>query len=157
MVLRKFPNIQLLLIGDGEIKNKLLDLSKDYGLQEKIIFTGMLDHKDIPLYIGSSEICFAPFSKERNKRMGSSAFKIYEYASCERPIITTHPDFVTKNNCGLVSRADNPLDLSKKTLTLLSNPQLAKKMGENGRKAIINSYSWKNVADKINKIFILYK
>jgi len=147
-----FPNIKLLLIGDGKLKDNLVRLSKDYGLENKVIFVGKVKHKLISYYIGSSEICFAPFTKERNKRMGNSAFKIYEYASCGKPIITTHPNFVTKNKCGLIAEAENPEELAKKTIHLLNNPRIARKMGKNGRKAILKSYSWGNVAEITQKL-----
>jgi glycosyltransferase involved in cell wall biosynthesis len=148
IVLKKYPNTKLLLVGDGEQKEDLIKLSKKNNISEKIIFTGRVEHELIPYYLCASEVCLAPFTAERNKRMGSSAFKTYEYASCGRPIITTHLDFVNKNKCGLVAKADNYQDLAKKIIYLLKNPKLAKQMGENGRRAILKSYSWKNVAER---------
>ncbi len=147
-----FNNTKLLLVGDGKLRNALLNIVNNLRLQDRIIFVGEVDHKLIPIYIGASDICIAPFTKKRNERMGSSAFKMYEYASCGRPIITTHPDFVSKNKCGLCAKADDTTDIAKKIIFLIRNVKLQKELGRRGRMAIVEGYSWKRVAGRLNKI-----
>ena len=87
---------------------------------------------------------------------GGSPFKLYEYASCGKPIISTDipgiPEFVNKNKCGIIVEPNNPKALAEAIVKLLDNPNLAEEMGKNGRKAILNGYSWKSVAERTQKV-----
>ena len=43
-ILQKNKNYTLMLIGDGELKNKMMDLVKNLGIEDKVIFTGLVQN-----------------------------------------------------------------------------------------------------------------
>lgn len=156
-ILKENKKTKLIIVGEGVERNKLENLAKELNIQKNILFIGSVLQKNVPEYINSSDICVAPFCKNiRNSASGISAFKIYEYASCSKPIISTNllgiADFLNKNKCGLLVEPSNSKDLADAIIKLLNNPKLAEEMGKNGRKTILNGYSWKNVAEKTQKV-----
>ncbi len=154
---KRFRDVKFLLIGDGIEMENLHKLVKELKIERNVIFAGYKTHEQIPDYINQSSICIAPFAlDDRNKKTGISAFKIYEYASCGKPIVSTNisgiSDFIIKNNCGVIVEPNNSKALADAIIKLLNNPKLAEEMGRNGRKTILNGYSWKNVAERTQKV-----
>ena len=54
----------LLIVGDGPAKNQLEQLSKSLNIQEKVIFTGMVDPSEVPEYYQMSDIFVSASTSE---------------------------------------------------------------------------------------------
>ncbi|OQB30206.1 MAG: Glycosyl transferases group 1 [Bacteroidetes bacterium ADurb.Bin174] len=84
--------------------------------------------------------------------------KLFEYMNWEIPIVCT--DFslwkkivVDELQCGICV---NPYDvnaISKAITYLLENPDIARQMGKNGRKAVLNTYNWDTQAQKLLTLY----
>ena len=57
-------NISMLIVGDGPYKNKLKKDIEDYGLNNKIIFTGMVSPNEVPLYYQLGDIFISASNSE---------------------------------------------------------------------------------------------
>lgn len=141
--------VKLLLVGDGREIGKLKKICNDLKLTDYILFTSKVPQSEVPFYIGSSEIAIAPFTgSERNKKLGFSAIKLFEYMSCSKAIITTNVCGIEKdiisNKTGKVIEPDNPDLLAKTILDLIKNPEELLKMGKNGRELVIKKHTWKS-------------
>ena len=57
-LIKDYPNLKMLIIGDGPDKEKYINYSKEVSAYDKIIFTGKVDWGDIPIYysLGSAFI-----------------------------------------------------------------------------------------------------
>lgn len=84
--------------------------------------------------------------------------KVYEYMAMGLPVIISDSPFVREvlkqYNFGIPVNPENVNEISEAIIYLLKNPEDAKKMGENGRKAIKEKYNW-NVAEQ--KLISLYR
>jgi Glycosyltransferase len=78
-VISRFPECRFLIVGDGAMKNDLMKLSRELGIEDRFIFTGVIAYDRVPLYINASDICTAPFIFARNAKIGLSPLKLYEY------------------------------------------------------------------------------
>ncbi len=155
LILKKIPNTNFLIVGDGMMKEKLVKLAKKTGISDKIIFTGAVPYEKVPKYINASDVCVAPFIKERKLKIGLSPLKIYEYLSCEKPVVSTqipNLEFIERENAGILVEPENPKELAKAIVTLLNNRKLRKEMGENGRKYVVKKHSWKIVAKRVAEV-----
>ncbi|MEK7077617.1 MAG: glycosyltransferase family 4 protein, partial [Patescibacteria group bacterium] len=63
------------------------------------------------------------------------------------------PDFLVDNVNGLFSRVDDPKDLAEKITRIANNPELSRRLSENGQKLVKEKYSWNPISYKMNKIF----
>lgn len=155
LILKEIPNTRFLIVGDGRMKEKLMDLAKKIGVPDKIIFTGAVPYKEVPFYINASDVCAAPFIIARNKEIGLSPLKIYEYGACEKPVISSripNLEFVEEQNAGILVEPEKPEKLAKSIIKLLRDKKLREEMGKNGRDYIIKNHSWKNIARKVEKV-----
>ena len=78
--------------------------------------------------------------------------KLFDSMAMGRPVVITNctemGKIVRETDCGLTFEFTAE-DLSEKIQKVLDNPNLAQKMGENGRKAIETKHSWDHRADEI--------
>jgi glycosyltransferase involved in cell wall biosynthesis len=155
-VLNEFSDTIFLIVGGGALEKKLKNKVKKLNIKGKFIFTGWISYDQVPVYINSSDICVIPCTKTRNNETGSSAAKLYEYLACNKPVIGSNingiGDILIKYNVGIPVIPENSQDLSDAIIELLSNESLRKQKGNNGRKTIINKYTWEINAKKVGKI-----
>ena len=89
LILKEFADARFLIVGDGIMKKEWMKLADDLGLLDNFIFTGRIPYEKVPVYINASDICVAPFIKERNSKIGLSALKTYEYLACGKPLVAS--------------------------------------------------------------------
>jgi glycosyltransferase involved in cell wall biosynthesis len=156
LILKKCPNVRFLVIGDGVMKNKLLDITYELGLSDKIIFTGRVPYERVPLYINAADVCVAPFIKGRNAKIGLSALKTYEYLACGKPIVASSipgvKDLIELSGGGISVDPENPEELADDVVELILSEKTRTLMGERGRKYVVENHSWNGVARKILEI-----
>src|SRR5690606_2863783 len=89
-ILSRFPECHFLIVGDGVMKDNLLKLCRELGVEDKFIFTGVVAYDRVPLYINASDICAAPFILARNAKIGLSPLKLYEYMACGKTVVASN-------------------------------------------------------------------
>jgi len=157
-ILKEFPNVLFLIIGDGPMKEALIQQIERLDLSKNFFLTGNVDHSLVPYYINASELCVAPFTGERNIRIGLSPLKIYEYLSCAKPVVTSDipgvSEIVLNSGGGILVKPDDSGELEMAILKLLKNEKIRTIMGQMGRDYIVLNHSWSNTAKKIFNIFM---
>lgn len=86
------------------------------------------------------------------------ATKIYEYMSLGMPVVLSRSDFnarmVKEHGFGICADPADPEEIAQAIRWLLDNPEQARQMGENGRRAVKDTFNW-DVEKK--KLFALYE
>ncbi|SDZ55643.1 Glycosyltransferase involved in cell wall bisynthesis [Evansella caseinilytica] len=81
--------------------------------------------------------------------------KFFEYMSLGIPIICSDfpvwKKFVDKYTCGITVNPDNEDEIKRAIAFLRSNQDAAKKMGNNGKEAVINELNWNKEEEKLIK------
>jgi len=155
LILESYPNTRFLIIGDGVMKEELIQLTEKVGVSDKVIFTGMMPYQKVPLYINASDICVAPFIRKRNERCGVSPLKFCEYMACEKPVVASRLaglEMLEQNDAGILVEPENPEALASAIIKLYQDPDLRKQMGGNGRKYVVENRSWESVARKVAEV-----
>ena len=156
-VLKRYPEALLLLVGQGPIKSMLEKLIRHYGLENHVIFTGRIQFEDLPKYIQLGEI-FAMPSRDRFFGLEVEGLGIVylEASACGVPVIVGKsggaPDAVIENKTGLTVDGTNPKEIAEAICQLLSDKKLAKQMGDEGRKWVVENWRWEIWSDKFNKL-----
>jgi glycosyltransferase involved in cell wall biosynthesis len=86
------------------------------------------------------------------------ATKVYEYMSMGLPVIISDYPYARKvndeYNCFVLVSPDNIDQIVNAINYLLDNPAIAKQMGQNGRRAVLEKFNW-DVEEK--KLINLYE
>ena len=153
LILEKLPKTKFLIVGDGVMRNKWEGMVNEFGLNGKFIFTGRVPYKDVPKYINLSDVCISI----KNPIVPGSSLKIFEYLSCEKPIIATKNssygfEMLEEENAGLLVNPEKPEEVRDAIIEILMDEELSKKMGQNGRKVVIERYSWEYTAKMVAEV-----
>jgi glycosyltransferase involved in cell wall biosynthesis len=100
-------------------------------------------------------INFDDYKHENN--MFGSAIKIFNYMRYGLPVVTVDvPEtrrIILDSECGIVVRNRTVESLAEALSFLIDNPDIRQRMGENGKKAIIEEYSWEAMEKKLLRVY----
>ena len=84
------PNIKVILhmVGDGPERQNYQDMSESLGLQDVVVFEGLLDGEKLDKVYDLADIALGAFAMYKNNLMLSSALKIREYLARGIPVIS---------------------------------------------------------------------
>ena len=164
MVLREEPDAKLLLIGDHrERQSRLESQMKELGITDHTTFTGPVPQEEVPRLLSICSVLAAPFApelddarREQYRKFGFwwSPLKIFEYMASGRPVVTPDlgmvPNYLgvrdSAGGCGLIYPQGDVQKLTEHLITLLRDRELARKLGEEGRKRVEHLFNWRTIA-----------
>jgi len=152
LILKQCPRTKFLIVGDGPMNQELIELAEQIGVSNRVIFVGMVPYQKVPLYMNASDVCVAPFIRERNERCGVSPLKLCEYMACGKPVVASRVgglEILEENQRGVLVEPEKPSELATAIIKLLQNQELRKQMGANGRKYVVENQSWESVAKRV--------
>lgn len=151
-----YYNIKYLLVGDGEMKGKILNLIDAYNLTQDFILPGRVDYKDVPKYINASDVVVVVIKSKLRGIKYFSPLKFFEYAFCGVPIIFSDnilgeelSEF--KNKLGYEIKEDDPRELAKIILDTYRNVDLLRRNINEIRDYLVQNYSWLSSAKKVEE------
>ena len=134
----------------GEYREDRLKVKID--CDNNVIFTGLLNNKELTYAYSASDIVVHPSLFETFTRIGLEAW------TYRKPIVCFDlggPTEFISREAGIIVKYNDVTALSQAMIKLLADPMTRKSMGNNGFKLIINKYSWQNVATEIENIYQL--
>jgi glycosyltransferase involved in cell wall biosynthesis len=152
MVLKEIPNVRFLIIGDGAMKENLIQLAKNLNVYDNFLFIGWIQYEQVPEYVSACDVCVAT---KKPMSSGYSPLKLYEYMACGRPVVASRlPGFeiLESSRSGLLVAPENPEELSNALIKLLKNASLREEMGRNARECVVKNHSWESVAKKVSDV-----
>lgn len=123
---------------------------------EKVHEYGFVDRQGIVSILNRSKIGIVTLYPQSNY-LESLPIKMFEYMLAGIPVIASDfplwREIVMGNNCGICIDPQDPSQISQAVDRILADDEMARKMGENGRKAVLDKYSWKNEEKKLLEVY----
>lgn len=146
-IFRKTHPVQLIIVGDGPDKSRLLRIVHDLGIATKVTFTGWVAHEVIPGYIKSFDL--AVHHRAENYM---SPLKLFEYLACGVCVVgprTPAVQEVFRDSQEMLMTDGTVADLREKIEMLMNDRELLTALAIRGRKFVEERYSWAHNADVI--------
>jgi glycosyltransferase involved in cell wall biosynthesis len=158
-VIEKIPDVKFVIIGDHRDPNRSKSFwenkTRERKLHEHFVFLGRLPRKEIPRYILSADVCIDSFPNEPYYA-AAHPIKLLEYGACGKPVVATNVEetknLITHGRYGFLSDPSNPKEYAKYVIQLLTNQDLANKMGQEFSEYIKNNFSWDKISEKVEEI-----
>lgn len=149
---KKYVNICLMIIGEGPERKNLMKLASSFRIRDKVIFSGKISNEELPIYYSACDIFIFPSLYEGQPMV------ILEAMACEAPIISYNvggiPELIKNGYNGVLIPKNNYSALKDGIDHLISNTDLGRKMGKNGRKMIEKKF---DSITNFRKIYHLYR
>jgi glycosyltransferase involved in cell wall biosynthesis len=138
------PNLRVDLVGDGESRPGLEELTKTLKVGEYINFPGWRPHEEIPGYIAAADVAVAPMRDD----VGLPN-KMFDYFSMSKPCVASAlPSLKMALDGDTVSffPPGNDAELAARILELYHNPQKRASLGARGH-AFYQERRWSVMKD----------
>lgn len=146
------PNVRYLLAGviNEDYKARLMSMPA----WSKVTFKNGFTREELPGIINCSVMgnVMKDFSKTETPEGSFSIIKIFESMEAAIPVILAkvplYEELVKKYNCGICVDPHNVQEIRDAIIYLLNNKKEAYEMGQNGRRAVIEEFSWNSYESK---------
>jgi len=126
---------------------ELKALAKALNLQDRVIFVGFIPDDDLPRYY---ELCdvFLLLTREIKERGNVEGFGMVfiEANACGKAVVGGKaggtPEAIVDGKTGFLVDPLNLSEISERLIQLLANEDLAKRLGDEGRKRAEREFSW---------------
>ena len=149
IISKPFPNAHLALVGDGELKGKILEKIDQLKLDGKVHLTG---NKNNPWSVYHSMDLFIMSSIYEG--LGRS---ITEALSCGVPVVCTDvegvPEIVRHNITGILVPPKEANKLADGIIRTLNDMETAKKMAEEGRRFVKDNFDVNKMVNDIDSLY----
>jgi len=154
-VKKKYKDIKYYIVGKKP-PQMYLDLVKKYNLGKNVEFLYNLSDEDlIKLYHQCDIFLLTPITFNDNDFEGFGLVYL-EAGACGKPVIGTYncgaEDAIENNVTGLLVSQQDVKKTAEAITKLLNNPELAKKMGKNGKKRA-REMNWGNIVKKYIEVY----
>jgi len=157
MVLEEHPNTKLVILGKGEQQNDILETASRLGISDKIACKfEFVPEKERILHYAASDACIFPSIYE------PFGIVSLEAMAMEKPLIVGAQGVVGfreqvvpfgQDQNGVHVNGGNPADICWGINEVLYDPDRAKKWGQNGRKRVLQYFTWRKVAEQTLQIY----
>jgi glycosyltransferase involved in cell wall biosynthesis len=138
------------IVGGGSALADMRLLAEHLGVADYVTFTGRLPDRELLQVLSAADVCVNS-NRVKVGTDGSTLDKIMKYMALGKPIVQfdLSESRALAAEASLYARANDPVDMAGKILSLINNPKLRAEMGEIGRTRVIEELSWKNEAPKL--------
>ena len=158
LVLRSAPDAFLLAVGgipewlNADVSwDPLRETVRSRGLDNSVRLLGPVQHQTLPAFYSAADVFVMPSHYEAFPKV------VLEAMACEAPIVATKtggiPEIVNDGTNGLLCQPGNSSDLADKIISILDDTQRAHKMGVEGRRRVLASFTWEKTAKSIQKAY----
>ena len=156
-VLKKYPKIVFVLIGEGDQRKELEGLADKLGVKENFRLPGWVDYKRIVDYFNFADIFILPSVRDEEGNLDDQSVSVVEAMATGLPVITTNfPGYKIvvrdKENGFLVPEKDKE-KIAEAITKLASSNSLRKKMGKKSRELVVKKFSWQAVGREYTNLF----
>ncbi len=146
-VLRE-PELTMVLIGDGPLRRQTETMVRDYGIANKVTFTGQVLRSQVPDLLTRVDIAVLA----DNMSYGSPT-KIFEYGAAGKAVIAPRTpaivEVIEDGVTGLLITPGDAEELANAIVRLARDRLLRCQLGTNWQRKVASEHSWNHVAQKV--------
>ncbi len=156
-VLSTYPDARLLLVGDGEQCQTMLDHASNLGIEHAVKFTGRLPQSDIPSLVSAADVAVAPYPKMEHAWWGSS-MKLFEYLASGTAVVASNigeqvSEVIRDGTNGLLVMPGDASALGAVLIRLIADPGLRSRLGQQAREDAVLKYSWERYLSRLENVY----
>ncbi len=154
-ILEKHPDTMVLIVGDGPEKGNLQSLVNDLKLEQKVIFTGKVDHSEIQDYYRIIDLFVVPRKRDYASDL-VTPLKPYEAMALEIPLIVSDRKALIEiigEERGYSFKTEDAENLSQVVSYCLENFDECRIRAKAARKWLVENRTWELNAKIYDRLY----
>jgi len=160
LVVREMPAFKILFLGSyfpPELKDQMEEYAAENKIRDNVILKTEVAYNDVSQYYRQSKLGLGIFLPVPTHRI-ILQIKIFEYFNFGLPVIGSNfghiRNYIHLNKAGIIVDPENPSEIAKAMIKLLTEENLYSSLSKNAIKASAN-YQWPMMEEKLFKIYDL--
>jgi len=157
MIVRRYPNIILFLLGKGSVVPHLKKLIQEKQIQNNVIVHDAVDYSFVPGYIAMCDVGIVPLPNLPYWRH-QCPLKLLEYLAMKKVVVITdipaHREIVGNKEYGVYVSSTNPTEIANAVTYVYENRDKLKEWGASGREIITKNYNWEKAAKDLENYLL---
>lgn len=150
-VVAREPRVRFLLVGDGILQAHLRERARRGGFADNVVFAGLVARERIPEMIAAMDVLVHTSLREGLARVLPQALAMGK--PCVSFALDGAPEVVIPGETGYLVEPDDAPGLAAAILTLLGDPELRRRLGENGRRRVDPAFRAETMAAQIADVY----
>lgn len=150
-VVKTVPNTQFVVVGEGPLKDLLINILAVDNLVGNFVFKSGLTEEALSSLYGCSDVFVLPSIQE------GQGIVLLEAAASEKPVVAFNiggvNEVVLEGKTGFLASRGNCNEFAEALLKLLGDAVLRQKMGEAGRRFVGENFTWDICAQKMLNVY----
>jgi phosphatidylinositol alpha-1,6-mannosyltransferase len=151
----EFPDLRYAIVGSGVQRRQLEALAKELAVEDRVRFLGHVPEADLPALYNCAEV-YLGLSRTVALMAEGFGIALTEASACGVPLVGGFgggiPDAVRDGETGILVDSNLPEPATEAVRLLLRNRDLGRRLGDNGRRAAEQHYTWDRVAAEFHRI-----
>jgi phosphatidylinositol alpha-1,6-mannosyltransferase len=144
-VAAQVPNVVHVIVGTGPLRQRLEELSRELGVEERVRFVGAVDEaRLVDLYNLSDLFVLVPHETEKDVEGFGLVF--LEASACGLPVVGGDSggvrEAIVDGVTGILVRPGDVEDVADALVTILRDRDLARRLGVAGRERVEREFNW---------------
>jgi glycosyltransferase involved in cell wall biosynthesis len=156
-VRRAVPAADLVIIGEGPLRERLDVLAKQLGIADAVQFLGARTHAEVLAQVAAAQVLCLPSVTAPNGDMEGLGMVLLEAAATGRPVVGTNhggiPEAVDDGVNGYLVPERDPVALAERLLALLGDPDLGERFGAAGRAMVERRFDLHTQTGKLESLY----
>ncbi len=157
LVLKEYPNTTLVILGKGDEQNDIVETAERLNIKNNIVYRfDFVSEEERIIHYAASDVCIFPSIYE------PFGIVSLEAMAMEKPVVVGARGVVGfkeqiinggTDQTGVHINGEDPADIAWGIKETLRDPEKAKNWGENGRRRVLEYFTWQKVAEQTAKIY----
>ena len=157
IVVKEYPKTKLVILGKGEEQADIVETAERLGIKNKIVYRfDFVPENERIIHYAASDACIFPSIYEPFGIVSLEAMAMEKpvivgargVVGFKEQVVSSGPD-----QNGVHINGEDPADIAWGIKETLKNPEKARNWGENGRKRVLQYFTWRKAAEETLKIY----
>lgn len=143
-------DVTLIIVGEGESRSELELLSQNLNVEDSVYFTGFVENSNLPSYYCLCDVCVVPSITYIVADIWVHV--VNDAMDAGKPVIATDAvgaafDMIKDGINGFIVPEKDSEALYKAIKKIISEPELAKRMGEESKRILEKGFTYQHMVD----------
>lgn len=156
LVHAKYPYTCLKIIGDGPLKDELIETAFQLNISDHVLFSGACSHQTVQQAMRDADIFLLPACTAKDGDREGLPVVLLEASAMQLPVVSSYhtgiPEAIQEGESGFLVPEHNPQSLAERLGLLIDNASLRMSMGKKGREYVLRYFNQDAVIDRLVSI-----